>query len=81
MICFALFCTYRFLLEKSESEDATTVTTSKKKKHSKKQKNKKEAIETISHCDQLESKLKWAVDEVNSLSLKLVCLPDISLLS
>ncbi|CAF1100235.1 unnamed protein product [Adineta ricciae] len=50
--------------KKSESEDATTVTTSKKKKHSKKQKNKKEANETISHCDQLESKLKWAVDEL-----------------
>ncbi len=36
----------------------------KKKDRSKKQKGKKERDNQISHCHQLENKLKWAVDEV-----------------
>jgi hypothetical protein len=43
------------------------VTTDKKKdskKRSKKPKNKKQRNDSVSNCNQLEDKLKWAVNEV-----------------
>ncbi|UJR09152.1 hypothetical protein I4U23_013400 [Adineta vaga] len=52
--------------EKSENGELTTTANKKKedKKRSKKQKTKKESNETRNSCDQLENKLKWAVDEL-----------------
>ncbi len=49
------------IVEKDENEETTK---KKKKDRSKKQKGKKERENEISNCNQLENKLKWAVDEV-----------------
>jgi len=48
-------------VEKDENEGTTK---NKKKDRSKKQKGKKEHENEINNCNQLENKLKWAVDEV-----------------
>ncbi len=52
-----------FFVEKDENEEPATK--KKKDRSKKKEKSKKEHDGQISNCNQLENKLKWAVDEVN----------------
>jgi hypothetical protein len=54
-------------IEKDGNEKPTK---NKKKDRSKKQKGKKEHDNQISNCNQLENKLKWAVDEVKEILFK-----------